>query len=70
MNNLIAQLKPMNRPEEIANRFSGTGIFMYDIRFNTGFLHTFFDQNFKNGHATRYTASYGIINITRETEER
>ena len=59
-----------NRPEEVADRSSGTSMFMDDISSDIGFLHTFLHQRLKDGHATGYTASYGIIKITRETEQR
>ena len=65
----MLEVKPTNRPEEVANRSSGTGISTDSISFNAGFLHAFLDQRFKGGHATRYTAGYSVIKKTRESEE-
>jgi hypothetical protein len=62
-------VEPTNRPEEIADRSSGTSIFTDDIGSDIGFLHTFLNQRLKDGHATGYTASHGIIKITREAEQ-
>lgn len=63
------EVKPENRPEEITDGSSGTGIFTDDIRFNAGLLHTFLNHRLKDGYPAGYAAGYAVIKITRKAEE-
>ena len=64
-----------NRPEEVADRSSGTGIFTDDKLITGPMLASsevppyIPDQRLKDGHATGYTDSYGINKIAREAEQ-